>query len=211
LEEFPFLSTPDVDLLVCIPNKSQPVVNQLVNIRLLIVWHANERIHIWDAEKGELLQTVNGAGDGVLDLRVSGDGSKIFCLYKRSIQAWDIWTGEAMGSETLYYNPEKFLITNGSKVWFEDSTTIPQGWDFGIPGQSPIRLPHTLPDSLHLSDTKLWEVNQSRIKDVVTGNFVFQLPGRFGQPIHIQYIGQHLFLCLKSGGVLILDIAHIIK
>lgn len=31
------------------------------------------------------------------DLRVSGDGSKFFCLYKMSIQAWFIGTGEVVG------------------------------------------------------------------------------------------------------------------
>jgi len=70
---------------------------QLIDSKLIFVWYADKKINIWDAKKGELLQTINVPRGTVEDLRVSGDGSKLFCLYAKFIQAWDIWTGEAVG------------------------------------------------------------------------------------------------------------------
>ena len=52
---------------------------QLIDNKLIFVWYANEKINFWDPEKGELLQTINVPGGSVKDLRVSGDGAKVFC------------------------------------------------------------------------------------------------------------------------------------
>jgi WD40 repeat protein len=70
---------------------------QLIDNRLVLVWCAAKEIHIWDVEKEELLQTVGAPWGDVYDLRISGDGSKVFCM-EWDIHAWYIWTGEAMGS-----------------------------------------------------------------------------------------------------------------
>jgi hypothetical protein len=47
--------------------------------------------------KGNFLLQVDVSEENVLDLRISGDGSKIFCINEEFIQAWDMWTGEAVG------------------------------------------------------------------------------------------------------------------
>jgi len=184
--------------------------------KLIFVWYANMRINIWDAEKGELLQTIDVSGGHVMDLRVSGDGSKVFCLYEGFIQAWDIRTREAAGGVELQGAAE-IVALDGSTVWVNSWVGAgagavnyqDQGWDFGVPDSSPVKLSHELPDMLYLNETKQWETETSRMKDVVTGKVVFQLPGRFGKTTHVQLGGQYLVASFKSGEVLILDFSHV--
>jgi len=177
----------------------QPIGNKLI-----FAWYTDREINIWDAERGELLQKINVPGGRVKALRVSGDGCKVFCLYVRSIQAWDICTGEAVGKVQLWHNVREILATDGSKVWVSSG----QGWDFGIPGSSPVQLVSGPPSRLHLNDTRLWETNMSRMRDVVTGKIVFQLPHRFGKPVYVQWGGQCLLACFRLGEVLVLDFSH---
>ena len=70
---------------------------QLIEGRLIVVWYDWVKIHIWDAEIGEFLQILDAPGSRAGGVRISGDGSKVFCLIGRSIQAWSIQTGEAVG------------------------------------------------------------------------------------------------------------------
>ena len=35
------------------------------------------------------------------DTKISGDGSKVFCLHYESIQVWSVGTGEAVGKVEL--------------------------------------------------------------------------------------------------------------
>jgi len=61
---------------------------RLINSRLIFVWYVDKKIHIWDVEQGELLQMVDvtlGHNDHVEDVRISGDGSNVFCLHWQSI------------------------------------------------------------------------------------------------------------------------------
>jgi len=148
---------------------------QLIGSKLIFVWYADQKINIWDAEKGELLQTIEAPEDWVKDIRVSGDGSKVFCVYSRYIYAWDIWTKGAVTKIGCWYNWGKILKTDGLKVWTElesPSSGDVLEWDFGIPSSSPVELPNGLPDRLHLNDAMVWEISMSRMKDVVTGKVV---------------------------------------
>jgi len=190
---------------------------QLIDSKLIFAWYAEGKINIWDAEKGKLLHTIDTPGSGLMDLRVSGDGSKIFCLYEELygefIQAWDIWTRKDVGNVRPQYSRTKILTTDGSKVWVEGRSgydAYVHGWDFGVSGSSPVGLSDELPDQLHLDDTKVWETNVSRMKDVVTGKVVLQLPERFGQVVHVQWGGQYLVVSFSSKDVLILDFSHML-
>jgi len=193
---------------------SHQSIIQPIETKLIFAWYADQKINIWDAEKGELLQTIHIPEGRVMDLRVSGDGSKVFCTDGGFIQAWDIWTGKGVGMVEHFWNQAKILTTDGSKVWTEISRPYSvsiQGWDFGIPGKPPVYPPNTgLPDRLHLNDTMVWEINMSRMKDMATGKVVFWLPERFGKVVHVQLGGQYLVVSLKSRGVLILDVSHMI-
>ena len=182
---------------------------QLVNGRLIFVWQVDEKICIWDVEKGEPLQMVEAPWGDIDDIRISGDGSKVFCLCWISIQAWSVQTGEHVGEvEFEFSDVQRSLTVNGSRVWVHSPSVEPQGWDFGIPGVPPVQLSSM--SSLYLSDTKLWDTCLSRIKDAVTGRVVFQLGGRFTQPVDVQWDGQYLAARYRSGEMLVLDFNHML-
>ena len=172
----------------------------------------DKKICIWDGEKGELPQMVDTPISRAKGVRISGDGSMVFCLAEKSIQAWSILTGEPMGKVELGGEPYvDTLYADGSKIWvcFEDSQT--QGWDFGIPGSSPIQLSNASLDKPHLSlygGTK-WNNDPCIIKDAITGKEIFQLVGRYAIPHEVQWDGQYLVAGYKSGEVLILDFNHV--
>ena len=180
---------------------------RLINSRLTIAWEEGMRIHIWDVEKGEL-QIVRSIQGIIYDVKISGDGSKVFSLHSETIQAWSILTGEAVGEVQHGISQyRRFLAVDGSRVWVRCPLSKPLGWDFGVPGSSPILLSNAPP--LHPNDTKLWDISQSRIIDAVTGKVVFQLAGRFAEPTGSQWDGQYLVAGYASGEVLILDFNHL--
>ena len=182
---------------------------QLIDSRLIFVWQVDEKLHIWDLEKGEPIQIVDIPGRDVEDVKISGDGSKVFCLHWRSIQAWSIWTGEGVGEVKLELSqPRRSLTVDGSRVWVHSPVLELQGWDFETPNPSP-----ELSDmpSPHLNDTKLWDVILPRIKDRVSGKVVFQLGGRFEEPVVSQWDGGYLVAGYLSGEVLILDFNHMLS
>jgi len=170
---------------------------QLVGSKLIFVWHADQKINIWDAEKGKLLQTIEVPVGRVVDLRVSGGGSKIFCLYEASIHAWDIWTREVVSKVNSWQKQKEILAMDDSKVW-----------DSGIPGSPTDVLSNEPPDRPCLRDTMVWETKMSRMKDVVTGKVVLQLPERFGRVDHVQLGGQYLVISFRSREVLVIDFSN---
>ena len=181
---------------------------RLINGRLIFVWYADQKIYIWDTEKGELLKTMDASGSQLIDLRISGDGTKVFCLYWTSIQAWSIWTGEVVGTAQITtVDFREFLAVDGSRVWTGYHQSECQGWDFGTSGSSPIQLPGM--PTLHLSGPMVWDISQSGIKNTVTGKVVFQMSGRFAKPIDVQCDGYHLAARYHSGEILILDFNHV--
>jgi len=180
---------------------------ELINSRLVFVWYGDGRINIWDPKRGKFLLQADISEDNLLDLRISGDGSKIFCINGELIQVWDMWTGEAVGRvRPSSYRP-RLLAMDGSKVWIEDGFRKSSGWDFGTQGSPPVKL-FTLPSkTLHLNDTKLWDKRQCKIQDTVTGNVVFQLSEGFqGHIVEVQWNGQYLAISPKSKMELVLEL-----
>jgi len=148
---------------------------RLINDRLISVWHVDEEVHIWDAENGEL-QSMGTTEDVVEDVKISGDGTMVYCLYCRSLQAWSILTGEGIGKVELKYSgPQRSLSVDGLRVWVHSPVEELQGWDFGISGSSPVKLSTTPPA---LNNTKLWDDKLSGIQNTATGKVGFQLHGR---------------------------------
>ena len=188
---------------------------QLIEGRLIHVWWENGNIHIWDAEKKELVQTIYTSVLDTNGLRISGDGSKVFCLSEKLILTGSILTGDIIGKVELesdsYLDP---LCADGSKVWvcLLDSSLL-QGWDFGTSDPSPILLSSTTLNRprLDLVDGhKWWEISPNKVKDVVTGEEVFLLSGRYGKPWEVRWDGQYLVAGYESGEVLILDLTCIL-
>ena len=186
---------------------------QLIEIRLICVWHEGQNICIWDSEKSDI-QRVDVNNSGVRGVRISGDGSKVFFLMGRSIQTLAIRTGEVVGEVELagdpFFDP---LCLGGSKirVCFEDSST--QEWDFGISGSSPILLPNTIQNGYHLNliGGTRWETGPIMIRDIATGKEVFQLVGRYAKPNGVQWDGQYLVAGYESGEVLILEFNDVLE
>jgi len=180
---------------------------QLINGRLIFVWHADQKINIWDMEEGELLFAVDEP-EFLHNLKISGDGSRVFCLSTEFIQAVSIQTGEVVGKVNVN-DSFGFLIVDGSRVWVDCGSWGCQGWDFGTPGSSPVQLPNIPPHKLHHNGTMLWDISLSRILEKATGKVVFQLPKRYGEPIDVQWNDQYLVACFAPTEVLILDFSHV--
>ena len=175
---------------------------QMINGRLISVWHEDQRIRILGVGDGEP-QIVDATSDEVEDVRISGDGSKVFCLHYRSVRAWSILTGEVAGEVELEFSgPRRSLSVDGSRVWVHSPVSETLGWDFGTIGSPPIQLPNS---TLLHHNNKHWDIGQSKLKDTISGKVVFQLAGRFAKPVDSQWDGQYLVAGYKSGEVLILD------
>ena len=195
---------------------------QLINSQLIFVWREKtcywdigKNVHIWDV-KEEKLQTMGiiqddteggkHFWDGTGVIRISGDGTKVFCLHQGSIQALSTKTGEVVGGVKFKHDCDIRSLTmtvDDSRVWVHSPSSEPMGWDFGTLNPSPIQLSNM--SQPHPSHTKLWDIGLSRIVDVVTGKVAFQLDGRFAKPTHAQWDGQYLVAGYWSGEVLILD------
>ena len=181
---------------------------QLISGRLIFVWYADEKMSTWDVEKGELLWAVDGPND-LEDLRISGDGSRVFCLLERSIQVLSVQTGEVVGEIEIEYSPSvRSLTVDGSRVWLCNSSSEYQGWDFGTLCSSPIQL-HSM-HMLPLNDTLVWDVSRSKIRDTATGKVVLQLLRRFGRLTYLQWNYHYLAACFNSTEVLIFDFKHVL-
>ena len=178
---------------------------------LVSVWWTDKKIHIWNVEKGELLQMIDTHEQNVQCVRVSGDGSKIFSLGSASIRAWSVSTGEAMDYIWCGFSVWGGSLTvDDSRVWVWFPESEPRGWDFGIPGSSPVSLSNP-PLSRPCLDSIVGTKQQNlRIKDTMTGKEVLQLYGRFGAPVDAWWDGQYLVAGYASGEVLILDFVHVL-
>ena len=185
---------------------------RMIGDRLIVVWCPDSEIYIWDTEKGELLTVDPQCGSSAIDLRISADGSKVFLLNGRSIQAWHIWTGEVVGSVWFErkLHPSSLVVEN-SRVWVHFKGLQTQGWDFGIPGLVPTLLSSRPPQDgpkpcLDFTNNNTAEFTYTpRIRNTITGKVVFWLHGRYARPTHTEWDGQYLVAGYNSGEVLILD------
>ena len=180
---------------------------QLIDSRLVLVWHADQQIYIWNIEKGELLQTVDAPVYNVRDLKISGDGSKFFCITGFNIHAWYTLTGKVMGKVKLPHYTESFSTVYSSKVWVQ-GPSWGGGWEFGVPEESSIKHYTEPPNRPHLDF--IGGIRKERsdlpgIEDTITGRVFFQLPSRYPRPNDAQWDGQYLVAGYETGEVMILD------
>jgi WD40 repeat protein len=181
---------------------------QIIDGRLIFAWLEEGRIHIWDTGGGQPLQIVDRGEGSPGCLRISGDGSKVFCILGHFLQAWSIQTGEVVGKVEVGDNLlRKCLHVDGSRIWvsFKDKPT--QGWDFELTGPSPILLSNSPSERPHLHlihSIEQYKANgPAWIEDTVTGKVVFQLSGRYAEPTDAQWDGQYLVTGYGNGDVLI--------
>jgi WD40 repeat protein len=182
---------------------------RMIDGSLILVWLRSGGFNIWDGSEGKLLHSVDFNWDLFCGLRISGDGSKFFCLAGMDLQAWSIQTGGAVGGVEVegatFLDP---LCVDGSKIWVNCRGKPAQGWDFGIPGSSPVLLSNTPSGRPRLHFIHDFNT-PPRIEDTVTGKVVFWLSGRYTGPEDVRWDGQYLVAGYQSGEVLILDFKHL--
>ena len=203
----------DISTGVCTTSSQTPAKNphradiQLVNGRVVFVWYIDEKVHVWDTGNGELLWEADGPWFRVDDLRISGDGLRVFGLCAPDLRAWSLQTGGVVGKMKIEYcGPFGFLAVDGSKVWAHWPESNYKGWEFNTLGSAPMKLPNT---SAPPNSTRLWDPRQARIKNPATGEVVFQLSGRFSSPVRVQCDGSYLVAGYQTGEVLILDLTNV--
>jgi len=182
---------------------------------LISVW-CTDNIYIWDTETGKLLRTVQLSRDIVKDLRISGDGSIVFCLYEYAILAWSLWTGEIVGKliGSLCSRRDTPLTVDGLRVWVWPIGVNPiLGWDFGLPGSYPVKLLDTSqnrPCMDFVGGARKQRSFLPGVQDSVSRRIVFQLPERLARCSDAQWDGQYLVAGYSSGEVLILECNHVL-
>ena len=180
---------------------------RLVNGMLIFVWYVDGRICVQDAEKGELLWEIDVPWADVDDLRISGDGSRVFGLYAPSIWAWSLQTGEVIEKMEIEHDGvSASLIVDGSRVWAHWPESNYKGWDFSILDSTPMELSNKPPLP---SPNKFWDADKAWMKKSVTGEVVFQLSKRFSDPVCVQCDDSCLVAGYQSGEVLILDLTNV--
>ena len=180
---------------------------QMINGRLILVWYKDRMIHAWDAENEELLWETGQLWSGIEDVRISGDGFRVFGLYAPSIWAWSLQTGEIVEKMEIEYSRSSgSIIVDGSKVWAHWPESNYKGWDFGTPGSTPMELFNTYTPP---SPSRLWNPKKARIESPTTKGVVFQLSRRFASPVFVQCDDSYLVATYQSGEMLILDLTNV--
>ena len=184
----------------------------LINGRLMIAWHTDGEIKIWDVEKEELLLTADGPSY-LEDIKISEDGSRVYSIGASVIQAQSMQTGEIMGKAKIKFIDRNIasLIVHGSRVWVHYPNAETQMWDFGTPGSPPVQLPNVTLEIPHSNGAMLWDTGLSCIKVEPTRKVVFWLSKQYGKPIGVQWSSQYLFVSFMSGEVLVLDFGHVLS
>ena len=184
---------------------------QFANGQLVLVWHTGREINIWDVEKEALLHTVKGPHE-LNDVKLAEDGSRVFSIGARMIQAQSVQTGKIVGKAGIkFINYDRASLTvNGSRLWVHYLNAETQVWDFGTPDSSPVQLPNMPLHIFHPTGLMLWDTGPSCVKEKATGKVVFQLCKRYGKPVNVQWDNQYVVASLISGEVLVIDFSHLL-
>ena len=183
---------------------------QLINGRLVLAWHVDQKIKIWDVENKELLLITDGPSH-LEDIKISEDGSRVFSIGARVIQAQSVQTGEIVGKAGIKLINRNLasLTVYGSRVWIRYPNANSQVWDFGVLDSPPVQLPDISLHILHPNGTMLWDTGPSCVKESATGKVVFWLSKRYGRPVNLKWNNQCLLVSFISGEVLVLNFSYV--
>ena len=188
-------------------NTSHKMDIQLVDGRAVLVWYAGQKLHVWDTKYEELLWEVYIPWSSIDALRISGDGFRVFALHAPYIWAWSLQTAVVVGKMQIEYRGSSGSLTvDGSGVWTHWPESNYKGWDFSSPGSTPMELSNT---STLPSSNRLWDPEQAGIRDLATGDIIFQLSGRFSSLAHVQCDNSYLVAGYETGEILILDLTNV--
>ena len=112
-----------------------------------------------------------------------------------------------MGEVKIEATRDTILTVDGSKAWVHYYQSIYRGWDFGISQLTPTQLSGMPTLS---NGSMLWDPRQGRIMNAITGAVIFQLSGRFTNPVDVQCDGSYLVAVYGSGEILILNLKDVI-
>ena len=170
--------------------------------------------HIWDVGEDQLCRRLRSFNfSNIPDLRISGDGSRIFGIHPNAIECISMNTGERISTmEGLNQGSHlDGLTVHGSKVWFENSGDW--GWDFGGQEVTTFSLSRELPDkpplclvyqSTQITSPLAW------IKEIVAGRLVFRLPEKYTGPgTKKRFDGLYLSLIPPSGEAIVIDFSSV--
>lgn len=165
---------------------------------------------VWDVGKGQLLKTLTGGLGN--ELRISGDGSRIFGLGYERIHCVSVETGEHLQSihYDKYHKETDGLVVHNTQVWIEGTNEI--GWDFGGQEATPFSLTKEFPGCLHLGYFHKPKTGTKPpwIQDTITRRLVFHLPERYlGPNTKKRLHGQYLVMGSLSGELVIIDFGTI--
>ena len=182
---------------------------QLARDTLIIVWcpeagrYSLVEYHIWDVYKGQLLRKFHSYSSYLLDLKISGDGSKIFRLEYHHIVATSTETGEEVGRVELENEVLFDLFVRGSKVWVNNRRH--RIWNFGGPGAPAFE---EFPDEPQLglvNSRRDRDIKPCWMEDIVTERQVFRSLERYldcGR--QLKWDGRYLFNWSPSGEIVMI-------
>ena len=168
---------------------------------LIVVWwmQGEREYYIWDVYRTQLLRRFPSSTTDLQDLKISGDGSKIFGLDTHGIQAVSMQTGEEAGR--VDFEPWRWerLFVDGSKVGIK-GVDREGGWDFGGPKVSEIGEFSAQPRLGVFGWSPGLVAKPCWIEDTVTGRLVFRLPAerwmKWGT--EIEWRGRYLLVWTRS-------------
>jgi WD40 repeat protein len=173
---------------------------------LTIVWCADKEMeyHMWDVYKGQLLRSFRCSSSVLKDLKISGDGSKIFGLDDDGIKSMCVQTGEETGHVDLWAGEGHNLFVYGFNVGINGSRG--RGWNFEGPEVSDFG---EFPDGIRLDfvdSAREYGVKPRWIEDTVTRKPVFRLPeGYMRSDMEAELDGRFLLFWSRSGEMMIMD------
>ena len=173
---------------------------------LIVVWWTDGECHTWDVYKGQLLRRFHSPWSNLWDLKISGDGSKVFGFNGSRVQAVSMQAGEDAGSSSGFGSAEGYsFFVRGSLAGIDNRCN--RGWDFGGPevfefGEFPDRPRFDLINwPIGRKVTPCW------IEDRVTKRQVFRLPERYTKyGTQVEWDGRYLLVLTRPAGeVTVLD------
>ena len=194
----------------------------------ILVWLEKEDqeqwYHIWDVGKGRLLQRFRGFLQGLYDVKISGDGSKILGVSFQEVEVVSMQTGEITNRLEIKTGYRLRLWVRGSQVGIDNRCR--EGWDFGgrkvsdfgpLSNQLRLDLANPPPNTGILfseGPVARW------IIDTVTDRLVFRLPERYisrspegyiYRSVEICWDGQYLLIWSHSGEVVVVDFYYVLQ
>ena len=187
------------------PGTGSRLAAHLAGDTFTAVWWKGNQYHIWDVGRGEVVRTVHSSFNRIDDMKISGDGSKIFGLNSCCVETRSIETEEEVERVSLKNEvPWSRFIVRGSKVEYGNKKGW--GWNFESPRVSNYG---ELPDRPRL-DLVDWsggmKIIPRWIEDRVTKRLVFRLPEtRAKSHAAIVWDGRYLMFWSGRGELAIMD------